>query len=105
MRREGRACCLHGVLCRHVVGLAGLALYPDRRVDLCCEQCDFLADRATNGTAITAAGCPLHLPAGDHGAHRARPMVEGLSRPSRDTAAVDPVAGSGLLVIRVLTGK
>jgi hypothetical protein len=37
--------------------------------------------------------------------HRDRPVVEGLSHPGRGIAAVDPVAGSGLLVIRVLTGK
>jgi hypothetical protein len=32
-------------------------------------------------------------------------VVEGLSRPGRGAAAVDPVAGSGLLVIRVITEK
>ena len=81
-------------------GLAGPALYPYRRVDLCRQQCDFLAVRTTDGTAVAAAGCPLYLQSGDYGANRGRPMVEGLSCSGCGTAAVDPLAGSGFLVIK-----
>ncbi len=99
----GRTRRLGAVFCRHVDGLAGVALHPDRGPDLCCQQRAVLGDREANGATITAAGCPVHLPAGDPGAHRTGPVVDGLSRPGRGTAAVDPVAGSGLLVIRGLT--
>ncbi len=101
----GRTRRLGAVFCRHVDGLAGVALHPDRGPDLCCKQRAVLGDRAADGATITAAGCPVHLPAGDPGAHCAGPVVDGLSRPGRGTAAVDPVAGSGLLVIRRLTAR